>query len=445
MSTARYLVGDVFERMAELPDDSIDLVLTSPPFLALRSYLPEDHPGKAKEIGSEPTPAAFIDTLLALTAEWDRLLAPHGSIAVELGDTYSGSGGAGGDYNDGGLRDGQERFDGSASRAYGTGAAPPRPPRVGRLAAHSDGRGNPDRMRDTTFSGANTRSGSGAGWPLAKSLTLIPELYRIALTYGINPLTGQESPAGRWRVRNVVRWHRPNPPVGALGDKYRPATTDMAIACKSDNRWFDLDAVRYEAQTQGPRSTNGPKAKERTNVSPNRHGAPGMETRTNSNPAGAPPLDTWVIPTAPYKGAHFATWPPALCTIPIESMCPREVCGTCGEPRRRIVESTRHTNGERPQPSHVAQAGRGRSTGYFESDGADTSTTRKTLGWTDCGHHNYRPGVVLDPFGGSGTTGAVSTGLGRDCVLIDIDERNAELARQRIGMFVEIVGAEVAA
>src|SRR5690606_30221943 len=74
------------------------------------------------------------------------------------------------------------------------------------------------------------------GWPERKSLALIPELYRLALAYGTNPLTGAESPAGRWRVRNVVTWCRPNPPVGALGDKWRPATSDVVVACVSDKR-----------------------------------------------------------------------------------------------------------------------------------------------------------------------------------------------------------------
>lgn len=64
MTRARYLVGDVHEALATLPEGSVDLVLTSPPFLALRSYLPDDHPDKAKEIGSEPTPAEFIDALM---------------------------------------------------------------------------------------------------------------------------------------------------------------------------------------------------------------------------------------------------------------------------------------------------------------------------------------------------------------------------------------------
>lgn len=58
-----------------------------------------------------------------------------------------------------------------------------------------------------------------------------------------------------------------------------------------------------------------------------------------------------------------------------------------------------------------------------------------TIGWTDCGHNDWRPGVVLDPFGGSGTTGLVATRLGRDAILIDIDERNVALAQQRIGLF----------
>ena len=61
--TSRYIVGDVFDVMGTMPDGSVDLILTSPPFLALRSYLPADHPDKAKEIGSEPTPAEFLDNL----------------------------------------------------------------------------------------------------------------------------------------------------------------------------------------------------------------------------------------------------------------------------------------------------------------------------------------------------------------------------------------------
>ncbi len=72
---------------------------------------------------------------------------------------------------------------------------------------------------------------------------------------------------------------------------------------------------------------------------------------------------------------------------------------------------------------------------------------RETLGWTDCGHDSWRPGVVLDPFAGSGTTLVVATGQGRDAIGIDIDSRNADLALDRVGpllLTVEHLADEVA-
>jgi hypothetical protein len=317
-----------------MPDGSVDLVLTSPPFLALRSYLPADHPDKAKEIGQEPTPSEFLDTLLALTAEWGRVLAPHGSIAVELGDTYSGT--------------------------------------------------------------------AADGWPLEKSLCMVPELYAASLAYGRNLLSGEVSPAGEWRVRNGVKWVRSNPPVGALGDKFRPASSLLTVACKAKDRWFDLDAVR---------ELNA-RSDEVHGVSPNRaYGNPGTGGDNGNagkpiiqNPNGAPPLDWWEVSPEAYKGSHYATWPQKLLVRPVLSMCPQHVCRTCGEPRRRIDGDV----------------------------------------WTDCDHDDYRRGIVLDPFAGSGTTLAVANGLGRDAVGIDLDARNADLARERVGMFLDVVEPEVA-
>lgn len=395
MSRATYHVGNTLDVVRTLPDASVDLVLTSPPFLALRSYLPADDPAKVHEIGQEANPAVFVDTLLALTAEWRRVLAPHGSIAIELGDTYSGN-------------------------------IPP----FGATADAYSRRARGDKKIERT----------GDAWPLAKSLALVPELYRIGLAYGVNPLTGTPSPAGRWRVRNVVRWHRPNPPVGALGDKYRPATTDMVVACTSDKRWFDLDAVREPVKHPEAAQRNAERAEPT-------YGLKGWNSDRNdggagnfaAHPAGAPPLDTWIIPTEPYSGAHYATWPRALCVKPIESMCPRKVCTVCGQPSRRIVEATYEPHGvKRDEAKSVRGMGvqNGEHAQAFEHGRATKHV--ETLGWTDCGHDSWRPGVVLDPFAGSGTTLAVATGCGRDAIGIDLDRRNAELARERIGMFLDV-------
>ena len=77
----------------------------------------------------------------------------------------------------------------------------------------------------------------------------------------------------------------------------------------------------------------------------------------------------------------------------------------------------------------------------FKTQG-DNSAHRhtETLGWTecDCPDPTYRPGLVLDPFAGSGTTLAVATGHGRDAIGIDLDHRNADLAQQRVGMFLTV-------
>lgn len=145
--SVEFRIGDVRRLLAELPAGSVDLIATSWPYHGQRDYLPKDHPMKSFEIGHEPTPAEYISVLLDITAEFRRVLAPHGSIATELGDGFCES---------------------------------------------------------------------GPGWPLARSLEMAPELYRVALAYGIHPLTVAGSPAGRWRVRNVVVHGRPNPPVGAL-------------------------------------------------------------------------------------------------------------------------------------------------------------------------------------------------------------------------------------
>lgn len=408
MTSATYIVGDTRAVTASLPDNSVDLIFTSPPFLALRSYLPADHPAKAQEIGSESTPAEFLGVLLDLVREWDRVLTPTGSLVVELGDTYAGGNAVGTDHKT-------------------------------KSARYPNGRGFDD--------GSTPVECRGPGWPLAKSLCGIPTLFTWSLAYGRNLLAPDDT-IDPWRIRNLVVWHRPNPPVGALGDKYRPSTSYITVATKSAKRWFDLDAVRTEG-------------------SPNTHArtAKGVESRPNDcktspdgnrdtlaiigSTNGAPPLDAWfdthdgddvwTITTQPYRGSHYATFPRALAARVIDSMCPRHVCRTCGEPRRREVEATYTPHGvvnrdeaRLRQADHLTNP----SAQGMEHGRATKHVT--TTGWSDCGHDDYRPGIVYDPFAGSGTTLAKAIDLGRDAIGADLDERNAELARERCGMFLTV-------
>lgn len=379
--TVTHLTGQVLDQVRALPDGSVDLVATSPPFLALRDY--NGIPG---QWGSEPDPASFLDHLLELTAELRRVLAPHGSIAIELGDTYSGSGGAGGDYNALGMRKDQPTF-------------------------------------------RQSRNGRDAQcWPLPKSLCGTPTLFAWSLAYGRNLLRPDHT-ITPWLVRNVIVWARNNPPVGALGDKVRPATSYITVACPSPRRWFDLDAVRVPMNDHtlrywdaGSKSTKGAN-----------HQDPTKWQRSGSNPpapAGAPPLDhwhdepdgdlLWLINTQGSSLAHYAMWPPKLVERLILSMCPAHVCRTCGEPRRRItsteqLDTGRATNGTNPI-RHFATR---------------TIASVATLGWSECPCADYRPGHVLDTFAGTGTTLAVADIHGRDATGIDLDPVNAGLYAAR--------------
>ena len=432
MSTVTLHIGDVFEQLAKIPDGSIDLIVTSPPFLALRSYLPDDHPDKAKEIGSESGPAAFLDTMMALSAEWGRVLAPHGSLCVELGDTYSGSGGAGGDYNADGLRDGQQKFSGSAAKRAALGGG--------------------DNERPS-------RSGRGDGWPMSKSKTMLDTLYPACLAYGANLLSGEVSPAGRWRIRNLIVWARPNPPVGALGDKFRPATSYITVACKSPRRWFDLDAVRGAPSPKtNARTAKGVDRQQSAGKSADdeRRGGNFSTLDTLHEVGGSPPLDwhaddhpedgdwLWKMSPQGFAGSHYATFPLALPTRLIKAMCPERVCTVCGAPSERIAVTTNavgKATGRRTwREDGTDGVGAGHSGNITESVSNAPTAQRVTTGWTDCecsddGTH-WRTGRVLDPFAGSGTTLVAAHNESRDAIGIDLDDRNVAMVEDRLGPLV---------
>lgn len=390
MSTCTWLHGPLQRVLPTIPDGSHDLIGCSPPFWLQREYLPKGHPLKLWEIGQEAHPADFIHVLLWLTAEWGRILTPFGSIAIELGDTMGGSGGSGGDYGPEGWRAGQPKFEGSATRKH----------------ARVDGAAGPPIPSRRDLDGPGRKSKTPG--ILDKSHCGIPEAYRLSLIYGINVLNGEPSPAGQWIVRNTIDWCRRNPTPGDDGDKFRRATSDIVIATKAPDRWWDPLAVRVPSEGAHARTAKGVDVRENTTPKADQGGNTNRDTLAIQHLPGAtrPMYDWWDLSSDPYPGAHYAVWPSEVAKRLIEAMCPFHVCTTCGEPQRRVL---RRASDQSWEHDH----------------------------WTDCGHDTWRVGNVLDPFGGSGTTGAVATGLGRDATLVDLDDRNYALALDRIGMFLQ--------
>jgi DNA modification methylase len=237
-----------------------------------------------------------------------------------------------------------------------------------------------------------------------KSLLLAPQRVALRLT------------RSGWLLRNVVVWSKPNPTPSSVHDRFTPSHEFVYFFTRQRDYYFDLDAVREPAKTP---ATARPRSKARTylpreavpmlgnGTTPRvdlNHGLARMKAAgLASHPLGKNPGDVWTIPTGNYRGAHFATWPVELVRRPLLSTCPERVCIGCGVPWRRAVQ---------------VKDGRKLATGPLKPD----CTCRA----------DWRPGVVLDPFLGAGTTALAAEMYGRDWVGIELNPAYAQLAEDRL-------------
>lgn len=247
---------------------------------------------------------------------------------------------------------------------------------------------------DDTYS-----SNKGLGAP-PKGMFLAPERLILALA------------ADGWIVRSKVVWAKPNPLPRPLTDRVNHAYEPFFQIVRAGKYHFDLDAIRVPYR----REANAPAEKVDWNVAQSLAGSPELLL-------GRDPGDIWTIPAKGYAGGHFATYPEALIEKPILTSCPERVCVSCKRPWRR--DSQQQVVGQRvagPTSGHVARfAGRWR-----------TFRTRGPL-LPDCScRAAWKPGVVLDPFFGAGTTAVVAERLRRDWVGIELNPRYAKMASERI-------------
>lgn len=371
------LTGDAREQLTRLPDASADCVVTSPPYYGLRDY------GMPGQYGLEDSPGGYIAHLRAVFREVHRVLVPDGTLWVNLGDSYV------------------------------CGPAGPR------RSSGLDGRPN----AVTTPEGTGAKN--GAGLP-AKSLLGMP--WRVAFALQDDG----------WLLRSCVIWHKPNAMPESVRDRPAGKHEYLFLLTKQPRYWFNLDPIRIPLRRPGPRHQT-PAAGE---SGEGRRGAPGARARcrghgdygakymagravwagrppgANMRPTGgqhsaassrgANPGTVWTIPTRPLRQAHFAPFPIDLPLRAIAAGCPPRRCTRCGAPAdahgRAIL-----------RPSRCGGNAAGR----------------------DCWHTGTRMCVVLDPFGGSGTTGLAAVRLGRAYIGIDINPAYHDIARRRLLLLAE--------
>ena len=305
------------------------------------------------QLGLEKTPEEYIAKMVAVFREVWRVLRDDGTLWLNLGDSYnSGS---------------RLRPDGGAGMAERNTNADPCKPLLENLK-HKD-------------------------------LCGIP--WRVALALQ----------ADGWYLRQDIIWHKPNPMPESVTDRCTKAHEYIFLMTKKPRYYYDAEAIREEIKWENAGKMSAPKC------GTNRvHGTQEQNVMQYSEIKGANKRSVWTVPTAPYKEAHFATFPPKLIEPCILAGCPEWVCKKCGEPRRRIVERESHAT--RPVPKVKRQD----ALGKVCSDPGRHVTETTTTGWTDCGcNAGFDGGIVLDPFMGSGTVAAVAYENNRHYVGIDLN------------------------
>lgn len=270
-------VGDCLESLRAMPDQSVHCCVTSPPYFGLRDY------GVDGQIGLEDTPAAFVARLVEVFREVRRVLRDDGTLWLNLGDSYSRSPAKGGS-GPGGKNESR----------WGYGAA-----QSAKVCSSDGGVGRGDRP------------GSRSGGLGEKQLLGIP--WRVAFALQDDG----------WYLRQDIIWHKPNPMPESVRDRCTKAHEYIFLLSKGPRYYFDSEAIRETAVKGASGSTfNSGKTAA--------HQAGRSSDKDREEDGRRNRRSVWTVSTKPFKGAHFATFPPDLIEPSILAGCP--VGGTVLDP-----------------------------------------------------------------------------------------------------------------
>lgn len=244
MNTNCILAGDCVEQLKTLPDKIFDCCVTSPPYYGLRDY------GVDGQIGLEETPEAYIERLVNVFREVKRVLKDDGTLWLNIGDSYCGTG------NKGDLKD----------------------------PKYADGRNGQAVAINRDVAGCKHKDLIGIPWMLAFALR-----------------------ADGWYLRQDIIWHKPNPMPESVTDRCTKSHEYVFLLSKSPKYYYDNQAISEPTKTRD--NINRDRDSTKLNNTPGRTRMAGLKT---NNYERRNRRDVWTIPTKPVKEAHFATYPEKL-------------------------------------------------------------------------------------------------------------------------------------
>ena len=238
------LEGDCIQSLKSLPEGIVNTCITSPPYYALRDY------GADGQIGLEQTPEEYVQKLVEVFREVKRVLRDDGTLWLNLGDSYSGS---------------------------GKGPA-------GNL-------GKTHNEREMTHTHVSGKVPNGLK---PKDLIGIPWMVAIALRND------------GWYLRQDIIWHKPNPMPESVTDRCTKSHEYIFLLSKSKTYYYDAESIKEPVkQDWGTRDrTNGKYHNAGTGLNPH--------TGLQRSYEKANKRSVWSVTTKPFHGAHFATFPPDL-------------------------------------------------------------------------------------------------------------------------------------
>ena len=260
----KIICGDALETLRKFPDESVDCVVTSPPYWALRDY------GVKGQIGLEPTIEEYLEKLLAVFGEIRRVLKPKGTCWVNFGDTFANK-------TKGGHRNKPQgnMYDSLSKRA--------------------------------TFPKLKTEIDIPA-----KSLCLIPVRFAVRMI------------ERGWILRNEIIWHKPNAMPQSIKDRFTVDYEKLFFFVKNKKYYFEQQFEPLKNPERLKRRLLNPnkKLKQAESYWTSRKPKMSEKRRLKMLKKGRNKRCVWSIGTTNFTGKHFAVYPMKLIETPIKAGCP---------------------------------------------------------------------------------------------------------------------------